>query len=218
MKQRLRELLDQGRIDEIADLAEGRRRVLIFLRALTFDRDPLIAWRAVEAMGVAADRVADQDPDLVLEQLRGLYWLVSEESGGICWHAPQAMAELVRQRPKRFSEYIPITVWLLTEMAEEDLAHFRPGILWAIGRLGSIAGDEIDGLMPSIEACLDHADPQVRGMAVWCLEQVGRPEVLHGHADLFADGGRVALYENGDLSLTTVSDLVLRAVGDAAGD
>ena len=40
MKKRLRELLEQNRMDEIADLAEESRRVMVLLRSLTFDRDP----------------------------------------------------------------------------------------------------------------------------------------------------------------------------------
>ena len=99
MKKRLRELLEQNRMEEIADLGEEHRRVFVLLRSLTFDRDPLVGWRAVEAMGEVAARVAGDDPDSILETLRGLFWLLSEESGGVCWHGPAAMAEIVRRTP-----------------------------------------------------------------------------------------------------------------------
>ena len=83
MKKRLRELLAQQCFDEIANLAGGKRRVFGLLISLTYDREPLIGWRAVEAMGAAAQRVAQDDPDCVRDLLRRLYWLMSEESGGI---------------------------------------------------------------------------------------------------------------------------------------
>ena len=211
MKRDLRELLIQNRLDEIADMAEGRRRVLGILRSLTFDRDRLVGWRAVEAMGVVADRLADQNPDAVVEELRSLFWLLSEESGGVCWHAPEAMAEMVRRRPEQLSSYISITATLINEMADEDLDHFRPGILWAIGRLGPLAAGTIDAVLPAIEASLDQADPQARGMAVWCLEQIGRADLLEARTDLLEDAGPVALYEHGELTETTVRELLMRA-------
>lgn len=212
MKRKLRELLVQNRPEEIADLAEGKRRVLGLLRSLTFDRDRLVGWRAVEAMGVVADRLADQDPDAVVEELRGLFWLLSEESGGVCWHAPEAMAEIVRRRPTQFASYISITATLINEMADEDLEHFRPGILWAIGRLGPIAAGTIDEVLPAIEASLDQSDPQARGMAVWCLGQIGRAGLLETRSDLLEDSGPVAFYENGELTQTTVRELTMRAL------
>jgi hypothetical protein len=211
MKRDLRKLLEQNRLDEIADKAEGKRRVLGVLRSLTYDRDRLVGWRAVEAMGMVADRLADQDPDAVMEELRSLFWLLSEESGGVCWHAPEAMAEIVRRRPSEFSPYISITATLINEMADEDLDHFRPGILWAIGRLGPIAAGTLDVVLPAIEASLDQSDPQARGMAVWCLGQIDRADLLEPRADLREDTGSVEMYENGALFETTVRELVIQA-------
>ncbi len=216
MKKRLRELLEQNRMGEIADLAADNRRVMVLLRSLTYDRDPLVGWRAVEAMGEAAARVGQSAPEAVIEQLRGLYWLLSEESGGVCWHGPAAMAEIVRRTPEESATYLPITLSLLNEMADEDLDHFRPDILWGIGRLGSRAVPELDLVLPAIQASLDTQDPQARGLAAWCLGQVGRGELLAERTDLLADNEPVELYENGSIIRTTVRELVSRALGSAA--
>lgn len=162
LKKTLRELLDQGRFEQIADMAVQKNRVLGLLVSLTYDADPRIGWRAVEAMGVAADRIAERDPQRARDHLKRLYWLISEESGGVCWLAPQAMAEIVRRRPALFADYVRIIVLLLTEMADEDLDHFRPGILWAIGRLGPVAADYIPNVAAEITAALKHPHPQVR--------------------------------------------------------
>ena len=97
-------------------------------------------------------------------------------------------------------------------MADEDLEHFRPGILWAIGRLGPIAASTIDEVLPAIEDSLDQPDPQARGMAVWCLGQVGRADLLEARADLLEDAGPLAFYENGELTHTTVGELAMRAI------
>lgn len=200
-------MLDQGRLEQIAEMAVKKKRVLGSLVSLTFDVDPRIGWRAVEAMGTAADRVAENDPQQVRNYLQRLYWLISEESGGICWHAPQAMAEIVRRRPVLFADYAAIIVSLLTEMADEDLDHFRPGILWAIGRLGPVAADHIPDGAAAITSALKHPDPQVRGMAVWCLIQLDQAKLIADRPELLDDQGPVDLYEDGNLTRTSVSHL-----------
>ncbi len=210
MKERLKDLLARRELDEIARMAAAKRRVLGALTSLTFDADPLIAWRAVEATGVAAARVAEDSPESVRNHLRRLHWLLSEESGGICWHSPQSMAEIVRRSPADFSDYAPVVVTLLDTMAEEDLGHFRAAVLWAIGRLATVAADVAESVLPSITASLDDPDPQVRGMAVWCLVQLDKRELIESRADLLDDEGVVELYEDGQLERTTVGALAAR--------
>jgi len=212
IKKALRELLAQGHFQRIAELAVRKKRALGSLVSLTFDADAQIVWRAVEAMGLAADRIAEEDPDYVRNHLRRLYWLLSEESGGVCWRAPEAMAEIIRHRPRLFADYTPIVVALITSMAEEDLEHFRAGTLWAIGRLGVIAGDHLPSVLPEIVCALDDSDPQVRGMAAWCLGQVGRPEILAGRPELLDDEGPVDFYEDRSLCRSSVCHLVRRAL------
>jgi hypothetical protein len=105
-------LLANRDLDAIVAAGGQATRVLGALVALTFDRDPLIGWRAVEAMGIAAERIAERDPAAVREHLRRLNWLITEESGGICWRAPEAMAEIVARLPNAYAEFVPIVVHL----------------------------------------------------------------------------------------------------------
>ena len=212
LKDTLHGLLVQGSLEQVAEMAERRKRVLGSLVSLTYDPDPLISWRAVEAMGLACDRIADADPECVRQHMRRLYWLISEESGGICWRAPEAMAEVVYHRPQLLADYLPIIVSLLGEMAEEDLAHFRAGVLWAIGRLDAACRDHIPDVIPEIVAALDNSDSQVRGMAVWCLSAVGQGECVSARPDLLSDDGPVELYEERRLVHATVNSLAHRVV------
>jgi hypothetical protein len=215
LKHALRQLLVNRQFKEVADLAMARKRVLGSLISLTFDPDPQIGWRAVEAMGPAAGRIAEGDPDSVRDHLRRLLWLISEESGGQCWRAPEAMAQVVFHCPDLCGDYAPIVVLHIREMAEEDLDHFRPGILWAIGRLGDLAVDHVGEIFDAITSALDDSDPQARGMAVWCLGQLGRTRVLADRPELLEDGGAVDLYEDGLLNRTSVGGLSRRVLAQA---
>lgn len=209
MKKEVRECLQNRQLGEIVEMAGRRKRVLGVLVSLTYDPRPVVAWRAVEAIGAAAERIADSNPDFVRSHLRRLHWLLSDESGGICLLAPPAMAEIVRRRPALYYDYAPITIHLIVDMAVEDLGHFRNGILWAIGRLAPVAREEINGVIPQIAASLDNPDAQTRGMAVWCLGQLDRRDLFADRADLHSDNEAVAIYQNGQLEQTTVSALSL---------
>ena len=126
------------------------------------------------------------------------------------------MAEIVRRAPEQSANYLPITLTLLNEMADEDLDHFREKILWGIGRLGPLALPHLDEVLPAIEASLDQSNPQARGMAVWCLGRVGHAELLSARTDLLDDDRPVELYENGLLTRTSVRELAARARDQAA--
>jgi hypothetical protein len=213
MRDELRHLIAHGRPEAVAETAARSRRTLGKLVALTYDADPHMAWGAVHAMGVAAARVADDDPDFVRHHLRRLHWLLQEESGGICWRAPEAMAEIVARRPDLFEDYVPIVVHLMLETAEEDLEHFRVGMIWAVGRLGALATPTAEKALPGIEAALDHPDPQVRGTAAWCLGRLNRTAALAARPGLLADDAPCMLYEDGALRTVTVGRLVGAALG-----
>ncbi|UCG86187.1 MAG: HEAT repeat domain-containing protein [Gemmatimonadota bacterium] len=212
LKGTLRNLLVAGQFEHIAELAQTRKRVLASLVSLTYDHEQLVAWRAVEAVGIAASRISVDDPGFVREHLRRLLWLISEESGGVCWRAPEAMAEIVRRQPRQYADYIPIVVYLIENIEKEDLEHLRSGTLRAIGRLAPIAGEHIPTVLPPVLASLREPDPQTRGMAVWCLAQLGELKAVADDPMLAADSGPVVLYEDGQLSSTTVSAIVRRAL------
>lgn len=210
-KTRLLEHLVAGRFEAVAAMAEESHPVIGSLISLTYDAEPLVAWRAVEAAGRAAERVGRRDPRAVRGYLRRLFWLITEESGGICWYAPQAMAEIARTDPHHHGDFVPIAMNLINEMADEDLEHFRPAILWAIGRLGDLAEEHIDDVLAALDAALGHSDPQVRGLAAWALGETGQGARVAIRPQLLDDEGAVRLYGGGAFTETTVSALAREA-------
>jgi hypothetical protein len=115
-KDKLREVLvarDFGALERWA----GQTRVpLRLLFSLTYDRDVLVRYRAIEAIGRVADGLAADDVEKVRVFIRGLIWLMTEESGGIGWHAPEAIAEICVRVPAFFEEYAR----LLPQFLEEE--------------------------------------------------------------------------------------------------
>jgi hypothetical protein len=216
LKDRVRDLLEDGRLEDVAELAAVRKRVLGSLVALTFDTHPQVVWRAIEAMGMSAERLAPSHPAYVKEHMRRLHWLITEESGAVFWRAPECMAELAARLPRLLSNHVPIAFHLLETLEEEDLEHFRPGALWAVGRLADVAGEALEGVLPRVVEALDRPDPQSRGMAVWCLGKVGREGALNSRPDLLGDGGAVQRYRDRFVEETTVGDLFREVMAQAS--
>jgi hypothetical protein len=210
-KEQLRFWLASQNWEAVVELAGRKKRVLSFLTALTYDPEPVINWRAVEAMGLAAGRIAEDDPEFVRNHLRRLLWLLSDESGGIGWHAPEMMGEIICNRPEQFGEFVPIIISLL-DMEEEDAARFRPGTLWAIGRLGEVIPDRVKAAVAQIIPCLEDPNPQTRGLAAWCLGQLGAGEYLAGYDALLGDESPVDVYADGQLVRKSAGQLARDAL------
>jgi hypothetical protein len=156
---------------EIVRLAAVQRRVLSDLTGLTYDADPLVAERAIRALGQAAGAVSDADPEFVRGHLRRLFWLLNDESGGIGWRAAEAIGEIIRARPDRFAEFIPNLVWLL-DMAAEDAPRFRASILRGIRRVAEVV--DLSGradLRSFLAVLTTDPDPALGELAKQCLVQ-----------------------------------------------
>jgi hypothetical protein len=208
---RIRGWLTNADFAAIVDFAGGNKRVLSYLTALTFDQDQRVSWRAVDALGQAASRIAADDPEFVRVHLRRLFWLLNDESGGIGWRAPEAIGEIICWQPDLFSEFIPILVNLM-DMEPEDAVGFRSGWLRALGRLAEAGIDTCRDALPWILPCLDAPDPQVRGMAVWCFGQMEYPIPSDKLHSLQSDQGEVELYITPDIEIVRIGDLLRKQV------
>lgn len=108
----VRDWLLQNNYEAILKMASRRKHTLSLLTALTYDSDQEVSDRAVKATGLAAKQIADHDPDFVHNYLRRLFWLVNDESGGVCWRAPELIGEIIHNCPQ-FSQFRPMLISLL---------------------------------------------------------------------------------------------------------
>jgi HEAT repeat protein len=212
MKSQLRDWLADARFQRIIDTASKHRRALSTLITLTYDEDPLIHWRALDAIGRCASQMCSTRPEMLKNLLRRLFWQMSDEAGAIAWHAPETIGEIVCADPRAFAGFIPLTVSLL-DLEPEDLPRFLPGILYALGRIGQKAPDSVKQGLPGILEALKEENAQTRAMAVWCLGRIGESKVLKQRPELAQDQGAAVVYKDEQLASTTVAALRAEAVG-----
>lgn len=215
LKRRVLELLTSTdlnpALDELCRLPA--RQVINPLFSFLSGTDPAVRWHAITAMGVVVARLAAKDVEGARVIMRRLMWSLNDESGGIGWGAPEAMAEIMARHDGLAREY----AHMLVSYVRPDgnfLEHrlLQRGAVWALGRLAQVRPDLIQDCSLYLPSYLESEDDTVRGLAAWTMglfrAETARP-LLEG---LLADNAEIQLYLDDKLTVCRVRDLAEQAV------
>lgn len=179
----LRDWLLKAEYEPILELASRKKRTLSLLTALTYDAEISVSGHAITAMGLAAKIIAERDPDYVRNYLLRLFWLVNDESGGICWRAPELIGEILHNCPD-YSQFFPMLISLL-DLEKEDAPLFQRGTLWAIGRVAQVAKNAMLLALPHVRGySVGDNEQTIKEMAMWCMEQLSGDKPLLDRIDI----------------------------------
>lgn len=206
LKERIKDALSARSYDEITDMAKKDKGVIRRLISLAYDKDDVMGWRAIEAMGYVAGELSKQRVDIVRDTIRRLLWSMGEESGGIGWSAAEMIGEIVRSNPDQFTDIIPI-VW---SFHEEEM--FRPGTIWAMGRIASVRPDLVKFILKDIQGMITDKNPAVRGYAAWVIGILREDGFLKDINKFTSDNSTVNFYQEGELTRKTVAEVVKEAI------
>ncbi len=165
-KKEIEEILCDRAWDRLLKLMEGRkspdRRLLSFL----FDSDPLLQWRAVEAVSRYAKQLAETDVEDVRRIVRKALWLMNDESGGLLRRGPELIACVIMEVPELMDEYGKI---LSSFLVEEP---FVQGAHWALSRLVKINTEVYrdEKVVDTLKKSLGDSDPAIRAYAADVLK------------------------------------------------
>ena len=219
LKNRVTELLAGSDLDQI--LAElralpGKDVIHALFSAICRPEEPL-RWHAVQAMGMCVALLADTDMEAARIVVRRLLWSLNEESGGIGWGAPEALAEIMGRHQGLAGEYVHMLISYMRddglELCQEgnflEHAVLQRGLLWGIGRLTGIRPEILreHGVAADLLPYLDSDDHVVRGLAARALGLLPAPQAAEAIAKLDGDATPVSLYEDGALRTVTVEEL-----------
>ena len=206
LKDEIKDALREKDFGRVARLAAENRKVFSILISLAYDKEDVLCWRAIEAMGSAAGAVAAEDPASVRTIVQRLLWSMRDEAGGIGWSSPEMLGEIVRSAPGPFQD-IPSII-----LSFQDEEMFLGGILWAVGRIAG-TGLSLDGdAAELVLRCLDHGDPRVRGLAVIAAAGMRSEAGAEKIAAMTADEAPARIYGQGELQETTVGALAAGAL------
>ena len=202
LKKRVRDLLTAYDHDGLLELLSLDRRVVPMLNRLLFDREPLIAWRAVTALGW----VAAEDPFVLEKVISRLFYTMNDDSGSIGWMAPPALGEICVGDPDLVEDFFPIIV------SAVDNEVFRTGALWAVGRVAPVRPDLVEESGPVLNQRLGDPRAENRGHAAWAAGRVRAAETRAGLQRLTWDEKTFFLYQDGHLQELTVGRAAAEAL------
>lgn len=196
-----------GKVDE--NLAAYREEELIHpLFSALCRADESMRFSAALAFGRVVARLAARDMEAARVVMRRLLWSLNDESGGIGWGAPEAMAATMAQSEALAAEYLHLLVSYLKEDGDEpwqdgnflELPSLQRGLLWGIGHVAPLYRARLlaMGVDGELAKYLSSPDKIVAGLALWCfsrLDVAAPAAVLKALSNdqtvvpLFADGG-----------------------------
>lgn len=182
-----------------------------------YSTNEMCRWHAVSSFGVVVSRMADKDIETARIVMRRFLWSLNDESGGIGWGAPEAMAEIMVQNEILFSEYVHMLISYMrgdgSEILQDgnylELPALQQGLLWGIGRLLMSRKKSMlrRGISKDIKSYLDSPDKIVRGLASWCLGMCDQPDMIEFLMPLTRTDASFTLYIDGDFKEVSVATL-----------
>lgn len=158
--------LESNDLDTVVAFIQENRKVLSLLIRMAYDKETLVGWRAIKAVGRIARALVKTDNEFLHITIRKLLWSLSDESGGIGWAAPELLGEIVSADPEGFADIIP----LITEVYDIEEQTFRPGVVYALARIAEVSPEPVTKYQKVIIKSLADENPLLK---IYALDLVG---------------------------------------------
>lgn len=181
--------------------------------------DPKTRWHAITAMGATVARLADQDMEAARVVMRRFMWSLNDESGGIGWGAPEAMAECLALHAGLAEEYTKILVSFMREDGFYlELPALQRGLMWGVARVAQVRPDllrawQADRYLPPY---LDSEDSMVRALAARASGQLRVVAAREKIACGLGNSTEFPLYADHRLTTVTTDQLAREALAALA--
>ncbi len=154
--------------------------------------------------------LAESNPESARVIVRRLLWQLNDESGGIGWGSPEALAEIMARSARLAHEYATILISFIDP--DQNFIQHEPlqkGVLWGLGRLGRVDPDRVRDAAPHLVRFFDSPDPETRGLVAWASAVLNEP-VLKPHLEKAArDTTMIHLFIDGAWARVAISELAL---------
>lgn len=164
------------REDTAALLVLARERaanVVRYVAGRLYSADEKEKWRAVEALGRLTGEPGLVPDRQVVELLRRFIWALNDESGAVPFGIPEALGEILHQRPDLQTEFLPILCANLTDDPMSQTGPIQRGVIWALGRVGP-ASASCRGVTAALRYFgQNHPELETRAAAAQALVEMG---------------------------------------------
>ena len=179
-----------------------------------FRTEEAIKWHAVTAIGQFMNDLTGRDIEAARIFMRRLLWSMNEESGGIGWGIPEAMAEIMAINSRLAKEYANMLVSYMREENYLELPSLQRGLLWGIARLAQVRPEllrsyDADGYLSDY---LESRDRAVVGLAARAFGFLKVKDAVPHLELLIDDPLALRIYEDNQFVDTTVGQVAERAL------
>ncbi|MDH4322134.1 MAG: HEAT repeat domain-containing protein [Desulfobulbaceae bacterium] len=220
-KRTITELLQTASLSELDAALRGydEQQLLNPLFSGICRSEERLKWHAVAAMGPVVARLADREMEAARVVMRRLMWSLNDESGGIGWGAPEAMAEVLACHAGLAQEYTHVLVSFMRE--DGFFIEYEPlqrGLMWGLARLAAMRPSLLaaKGATGYLLPYLDSEDAAVRGLAARALGMLQAKDAASPLAQLFGDHRPVRFWQAEGMVEASVAELARQALADLA--
>jgi len=103
LKKEILNVIRSGDLDKLDSFP--KKKTVSFLIGFLSYPDEQIKKRAIKALGILVPKIADEDMESARIIMRKFMWNLNDESGGIGWGIPEAMAEIIKNHKGLRREY-----------------------------------------------------------------------------------------------------------------
>ncbi len=201
--------------DEISSLP--RKNLLNSLFSCLCHSHELVRWHAVSSFGMVVSAMAVDEMEEARTVMRRFLWMLNDESGGIGWGIPEAMAEVMFHSRPLADEYLHMLVSYTMNDGPElfqdgnflELELLQEGVLWGLCRIAPHYGTELKGLGldENIEVYLLSRNVAVKGLACRLAGLLGLKKYKPLLEPARDNHKQVRIYQQGEFFTTTVAAL-----------
>jgi hypothetical protein len=201
----------QAAVESITQLPA--RRVVNPLFSFFCDREALLRWRSVTAMGAVVAKLAGDNMESARVVMRRFIWNLNEESGGIGWGCPEAMGECMARSERLADEYACILIsYLHPERNFIEHPALQEGVLWGIARLAHVRPALMTDCTELLTPFLGSPEAALRGLAAWACGPLGDGRLTPLLETLENDSASFLLYREERLEACPVGKLAAQAL------
>jgi hypothetical protein len=199
-------MLENRQFASIVEWAQEETGLTRALLTCLYDSEREICYRAAQALGMVCKVEAARNMPMARRIIRHLFWTMNDESGSICWYAPEAIGEILVRIPELSAEH---TMLLSSFIREEP---FERGVHRALARIASEFPEHARDAADALAESLDDPDPLIRGYAIITLGHLGATIPLEKTEQMRRDQSSFELYnsETGQFERTSVAQAANR--------
>ena len=208
-KQEIIKLLEEKKYAELSENAKKDiKGIFRRLIGLAYDKEDIVCWRAIEAIGMISGEISKVNPEVVRSLAQRLLWMMRDESGNNPWSAPEMLGEIVRNSPDAYSDIAPVI------MSFHDEHILRRGVLRAAVRISEVRPELLEYSHDFMETCFGDEDDVVRFYAIMLAGLLNLKQYLPAVRMQINEKAAVKIYDEGDFMYITIGEAAKRVCVD----